>query len=81
MKSWQASSLDLRGAKVTQHTRMSADGQRLADPLLVALHGLREPRFFWPLTQAFCDGLWLSHEYRWALWQSMFYSVYLPVAC
>ena len=78
----QASSLDLRGAKITRKkAEMSADGQRLADPPR-STQWFARVFVFAALLQAFyvfC--LWLSHEYRWASLAEHILQCLLPIAC
>lgn len=78
----QASSLDLRGAKVTRKkVQASPEGQRLAEPPK-STQWFARAFLLAALIQAFyifC--LWLSHEYRWATILEHLLQLSIPVAC
>ena len=78
----QASSLDLRGAKITRNkTQVSSEGQRLAEPPK-STQWFARVFIFAALLQVhylFCS--WLAHEYRWASLAEYSLQCAIPIAC
>lgn len=78
----QASSLDLRGAKITRKkAQVSSEGQRLAEPPKSTQWFARVFIFAFCLQAYYLFCLWVSHEYRWASLAEYSLQCSIPFAC